>query len=615
MQANAGQLNPQQLPRETQGYLQKLGQMASNMIPSAQAGTLPPQAQARAPQPQPQLQLPRPSSTFQGQTNEFGGMEEQPQQRPRTFADYALGLGRSNQGIQMPGAQPTQAQPPQDQTAQLITRYQEIQDKPEELMKLGFSTDATVPAFLRDRAKNRTAELMTQEREMAVAREKIPNMSETEIAQALRKKTTDGSYLKAVLFGILGMENSAQAEAAKLGIGRETFVTVNGQPAMIKMAANGTPIEGYNATTGKRLSASELVAGAQSTTLMKGANVGGQTYRDPVTNETLTKVDTQQGPIYYNKSQQRVVPKGEPVPLTAGSDIATQLQLAQMKRQQAFVGQTAEARIRAFNETNNERALAGMSQLTPAQMGLNANGELIGQAQPTVPPLQQPPGMAGQTPQAQPQAQAPGTMPAPVAPAAPVPAPVAAAPVAPPAELTPAQIQAQRRAREEITKKAADVVADSGKIIGDITKANRAVDILDKQKTNFGAITSGILPGEQAIGKMLGTQDARNTQKVMEVIDKLNAAGAKTLGANPTDRDLAFLIGNTPNESWEPADVKEWINNTSIAIRRNIDIARQQVASGGTYVPPVPEVGAEAAPLTEAQKARAEQERRKKERR
>ena len=114
---------------------------------------------------------------------------------------------------------------------------------------------------------------------------------------------------------------------------------------------------------------------------------------------------------------------------------------------------------------------------------------------------------------------------------------------------------------------------------------------------------------------MLGTQDARNTQKVMEVIDKLNAAGAKTLGANPTDRDLAFLIGNTPNESWEPADVKEWINNTSIAIRRNIDIARQQVASGGTYVPPVPEVGAEAAPLTEAQKARAEQERRKKERR
>ena len=95
MQANSGQLNPQQLPRETQGYLQKLGQMASNMIPSAQAGTLPPQAQAQQPQ-QPQPQQPRPASTFQGQTNEFGGMEEQPQQRPRTFADYALEIGRAS---------------------------------------------------------------------------------------------------------------------------------------------------------------------------------------------------------------------------------------------------------------------------------------------------------------------------------------------------------------------------------------------------------------------------------------------------------------------------------------------------------------------------------------
>jgi soluble lytic murein transglycosylase len=600
MQANQGQMNVQRLPRETQGYLQKIGQAVSNIIPSAQAGTLPPNAPV-APTAMPPAAPP--PSTWQGQTDEFGGMES-----PRAPSSYVLGTQMGNQGIRIPGLTPVGQMPaPQDQTAQAITRYQSIQDNPEELMKLGYSQDPAVPEFLRNRARGRTAELITQQREMESARQQIPTMNESDIAQALRKKTTEGSYIKAALFSMLGMNVSAEAEAAKLGIGRETFVTVNGQPAMVKMSANGTPIEGYNATTGKRLSASELVAAAQGAVIQKGANIGGQVYRDPMTNETLTKVDTAQGPIYFNKAQQRVVPRGEPVPLTAGSDVATQLQLAQMKRQQAFVGQTAEARIRAFNETNNERALAGMTPLTPAQMGLNANGELIGQTQPTVPPLQQPPGMAGQP---QPQPTAPGA----VAPTA-LPVPTQAPAVVSQPGLTPAQIQAQRKAREEIVKKAADVVADSSKIIGDITKANRAVDILDNQKTNFGAITSGILPGEQAVGKMLGTTDARNTQKVMEVIDKLNAAGAKTLGANPTDRDLAFLIGNTPNESFEPADVKEWINNTSEAIRRNIEIARKQVESGGTYAPPVPEVGAGAPELTEAQKARAEIERRKKEKR
>jgi hypothetical protein len=329
------------------------------------------------------LAAPPATAPFQGQTDEFGGMES-----PRAPSSYVLGTQTGNQGIRIPGLTPVgQMPPPVDQTTQAITRYQSIQDNPEELMKLGYSQDPAVPEFLRNRARGRTAELITQQREMESARQQIPTMNESDIAQALRKKTTEGSYIKAALFSMLGMNVSAEAEAAKLGIGRETFVTVNGQPAMVKMSANGTPIEGYNATTGKRLSASELVAAAQGAVLQKGANIGGQVYRDPMTNETLTKVDTAQGPIYFNKAQQRVVPRGEPVPLTAGSDVATQLQLAQMKRQQAFVGQTAEARIRAFNETNNERALAGMTPLTPAQMGLNANGELIGQTQPTVPPL------------------------------------------------------------------------------------------------------------------------------------------------------------------------------------------------------------------------------------
>ena len=269
IRANQGQMNVAQLPRETQGYLQKVGNMVGNMIPSAQASTLPPQ-QAASPQPQVQQQ---PASTFQGQTNEFGGMEE-----PTARSQYSLGTGVSGQGLQAP--QP--AQPAVD--TKIFDFYQRNQDNPQALITMGFSDAPGIPDFLKDRMKNRAAEMIQQQREEAAAQKQIPNMTESEIARALRERTTGGSYVKAALFGLLGMEQSAQAEAAKLGVGKETLTSINGQPALIKMAANGTPIEGFNAATGKKLSAEELVIAAQGGgALGKGTSLSADVYVDPTT--------------------------------------------------------------------------------------------------------------------------------------------------------------------------------------------------------------------------------------------------------------------------------------------------------------------------------------------
>ena len=265
IRANQGQMNVAQLPRETQGYLQKVGNMVGNMIPSAQASTLPPQ-QAASPQPQP-------ASTFQGQTNEFGGMEE-----PTARSQYSLGTGVSGQGLQAP--QP--AQPVVD--TKIFDFYQRNQDNPQALITMGFSDAPGIPDFLKDRMKNRAAEMIQQQREEAAAQKQIPNMTESEIARALRERTTGGSYVKAALFGLLGMEQSAQAEAAKLGVGKETLTSINGQPALVKMAANGTPIEGFNAATGKKLSAEELVIAAQGGgALGKGTSLSADVYVDPTT--------------------------------------------------------------------------------------------------------------------------------------------------------------------------------------------------------------------------------------------------------------------------------------------------------------------------------------------
>jgi hypothetical protein len=564
---------------------QTMGNMASSLIPSAQAQQMPQQPRPVAP-----TQLPPPQPV------------QQP--APTSYVNPAAQPIQSNQGLRIPGLTPIQ-QMPQPATMG-IEQYQQAQDDPQQLIKLGYAD--TTPDWLKSRSKNRAAELITQQREVESAKQQIPTMTESEIAKVLREKTSGGSYLKAALFGILGMENSALAEAAKLGIGKETITTVNGQPAIVKMANNGTPIEGYNATTGKKLSAGELVAAAQSATLMKGANIGGQVYRDPVTNETLTKVDTNQGPIYYNKSQQRVVPKGEPIPLTAGSDIATQLQLAQMKRQQAFVGQTATARLGAYEETNKERAFAGFPPLTPEQMGINRNGELIGQPMPQTPQLQQPPGMAGQ---GQPQAQAQQS------PAQP---PMAQAPFSPAQVQQPsgqpgtgAQLKAQREAQQTVITEAAKQVAASADTQNTLNSINKITALLDSGEHNVGSALSGFAgrgPVAQAIGSQFETTDAKNTKTILDTVNKLAADGLKTLGSNPSTVDLEFWTKYKPDGSSDPQFVKEWIQSRSDDLKRRLGYAGSQMGAGGAAgtAPPTP------VELTAQQKARQELERRKKER-
>jgi len=486
---------------------QSMGKVVNNLIPSAQAGTVPPQPQQPKPvAPSPMMAQPQ--------------MAPQPQPQPQMApTNYSLSTGMGQQGLRAPGMQPTLA----PDSSFFIKQYVDMQDDPRKLIQYGFTE--TIPEPLRDRAKSRAAELIQQQQGQQEAQQRLATMNESELAKAMREKTTGGSYIKAIMFGLLGMENSALAESAKLGIGKETMTTVNGQPAIVKMAVNGTPISGYNAQTGKKLSAQELVTAAQSATLMKGANIGGQVYRDPVTNETLTKVDTQQGPIYFNKAQQRVVPKGEPVPLTAGSDISTQLQLSQMKRQQQFVSQTASARLKAFEDTNAERALAGYPLLSLQDMGLTATGELAGAAQPTA-----------QAAAAQPSAGAP----------------TAGAPAAQPAAQVPtgAALKSAREAQQTIVTDAAKQVAASADTQNMLGSIDKITNLLDSDKHNVGSVLSGFAgrgPVAQAIGGQFETEDAKNTKTILDTVNKLAADGLKALGTNPSTVDLEFWTKYKPD--------------------------------------------------------------------
>ena len=180
-----------------------------------------------------------------------GGEQPAPVAQPALVDPNAY----TGQGLRIPGMKPTGV----ESSAGAIDAYQASQNNPLELMKLGHSDDPAVPEWIKERSRNRAADLITETREMNKAKQIVGSSTETELAKYLRKKTEGGSYLKLFMYNMLGMDKSAAEESAKLGKGDEKLATTaDGKPALVKYGINGTPIEGYDATTGKKLTAEQL---------------------------------------------------------------------------------------------------------------------------------------------------------------------------------------------------------------------------------------------------------------------------------------------------------------------------------------------------------------------
>ena len=473
-------------------------------------------------------------------------------------------------------------------------------------------SDQSLTPEQRTLAGKQAQQLLNQQMGESKGKEELAGMSETQIARMLKSKSEEGSYAKLLLLGFIS-PSLALKEANKLGLNDQwtTSLDADGKPVLLK-TRDGVPIEGVSGDTGRALSAKELVAASAQAVSIKGANASSQIYRDPATGQTLTKVDTPQGPIYYDKARQRVVPKGEPIPLTAGSDITTQLQLSQMKRQQQFVNQTAAARIQSFKEVNNERALAGQTPLTPEQMGLNANGELIGQAQPTVPGLAAP-AAAGAAPAAAPGgAVAPAAAPAAAVPAVPGTAGTGQAPIpntavaAAGGAKTPAQMQAERQAaaaaaKTEATKTAENLVADREALPKIESSAQNTLTTLADVLSHPGFTdVIGVPNIITGIWSPPGT-DARNFkskyeqlkgQQFLEAFNSLRGGGSIT-EVEGAKAEQAIAALRDPGISEE-----EFKRNAKIledTIKRGVNKAREKVGQ-----PPKYDIGSQAAPENKA---------------
>jgi len=307
-----------------------------------------------------------------------GRVDQALRQAQQSGQDYKQFLPKETQQyVQKVGAPATQtmAQPQMQPVAQpspttnFINQYQSIQDDPRQLMNFGFNEQT--PEWLRNRAKSRAGEILRQQDEEAKAKAMIPTMSETDLAKALREKTTGGSYLKALLFGMLGMEQSAMAEAAKLGIGKEQSVMLpDGTPAIVKVSRNGTPIEGFNATTGAKLSANELVS-AQAGVGSK-LNIVGGTYINDTTGEVGRVVtDERTGNSYIQTDKGRKPMTGFRPQSSTGSlqDMrARTIQEINLK----LLGKTEEEKMTILRNYNQQLVASGYPAVSPQEVGITA---------------------------------------------------------------------------------------------------------------------------------------------------------------------------------------------------------------------------------------------------
>ena len=544
---------------------------------------------------------------------EQGGMPTQkPQLQPISPEQEQF----TGQGLKMPGQGPAPT-PGLESSQSHIERYQQDQNNPAALMKL--STDETTPDWMKDRARNRAADLITQQREMANAQEKVSTMNESELAKALRERTTGGSWVKAILYAAMGAKNLAQEEGAKLGLGSDKTVTgADGKAYMVKVAANGTPLEGFSAETGKKLTPEELISAV--------GGAGGAKWQT-----SAEQFQDKEGNIYRTQSNEKgqlvtknvvtgEVYKGDPTKLTRVRDVAATtaaekkqeyrreninsevMAAIQRKRGQDVMGALADYESQSSKPLTDEDRMAFMRQYGGlAVPGTTGQAVVPGKVTAPVAPMAQAP--AVQAPAAvAPQAVAPQAAPAEAQPVKPG-VDASGVPVRLPTEGAKAfekrykdyQEQqesirkTQEKAAAEIAKAAGEAVAASPQTITNLNKIDKAITHLDKGNTNFGAAGGGLRKGElsggvvQDIGRFLNTEDARNTQDVIEAVNGVVLERAN-LG-KMTDADLKFYTAGKPTIDDSPERVKEWLETARADIKNKLEFNKQQAAAGGRKGP------------------------------
>ena len=536
MARNQGQLNVAQLPQETQGYMQKVDM------------------------PTPAQRPPQPVSP------------EQLAQQPMP-ANQGINLPRP--GLNIPGLTPVaQMPPPVDTTAQAISRYQAIQDKPDELMKFAF--DANTPDYLKQRAKDQLVQSYDSQKKQSEATKVIPSMNQNEVARAMTKKSEGnsvGDWVQYLLFKHVGLTDLANQKGEQLGIGHKwaqsSITDADGTDIAVELQTTASgKVLGGNRLDGTPLTAKELNAA--------GGMLGNKDY-DIVGGTFVNDKTGEVGTVYRSKtnpSKQFVQTDNGRKPLTGF-------------RPQTGSGTAADQRNKLIQDMNIKLQGKTLEQQMTIQQDYNKLlvGQGLAPLQPNDTPLVAPQIAGGPT-----VAGAPAAMPAPGAPAAapqpgaPRPAPGAVAPTPMPAagpRPTASQIaataEAQKQEAQEVGTDLGKVRTGYGKSVDGATRLIRQAEELITDKGFEVSVGFSAQPFFQNIpGSDRATWKAKHNEVVGQTfslaIENLKGLGAMSDKEGDAATAAISRLKNTDqNEESFKAAVKELQSLIKRGVERNAE--------------------------------------------
>lgn len=552
MNANAGQMNPAQLPQETQGYLAKLGNAVSSVIPSAQAGTVPQQPANVG------------SSGFQAYDRNrpgnaaYMGNAPAPQAEPtQATSPYSLATGVPQQGLgtqqQRSQAQPQAGMGP-DTTTQAIGRFQLLQDNQDAMFKMAY--DETQPEYLRQRAKDRGIELYRQQRELDEAQKKLPTLNANQVADTLKGgRNSVGDWAQYLLFKHLGLNDLANEKGDQLGIGHAyenaTITDENGKERSVEIlrSASGKTLKGkFTGKDGAELTQDQLEQ-ASAGILGKGVHISKvEDVINPLNGERIQEQTMSNGKIRYRKGGQAYT--GD----TAGFQNANAWEKDQDQKSAAanrFITANYAAGATPQQQYTAYRQAGVHPRYIESMMGL-PEGTLTkqGGAQPS-------PAKAAEAEATVPTAQAKQQD--------------IFAPVVQGVGESKSTFEARKAATEGKVKPLVKQVAEpfinkSAGIQTVLANFRKAIDAIDSGDHNIGPMIAGseskVLPAVRDVaGGLVGTTASENTKLITSYMTEAGLAKIKdTMGPAISNFDVQTKIKNMPvGERSNPSAVREFL--------------------------------------------------------
>ena len=552
MNANTGQMNVAQLPRETQGYLGKLGNAVTNMFPSAQANTVP----------QPPANVG--SSGFQAYDRNrpgnatFQPPSAQPQPEPtQATSPYSLATGVPQQGLgtqqQRMMAQPAAGMGP-DTTTQAIGRFQLLQDNQDGMFKMAY--DETQPEYLRQRAKDRGIELYNQQRALAEAEKKLPTLTPTQVADTIKGgRGSVGDWAQYLLFKHLGLNDLANEKGDQLGIGHgyenATIVDENGKERSVEIlrSASGKTLKGkFTGKDGAELTQDQLEQ-ASGGILGKGVHI--------------SKVDNLIDPLTGDRIQQQTLSNGKNRFRKGG---------------QAYTGDTSQFQDANAWERDQDQKSAAANRFITANYaaGATPQQQYTAYKQAGVHPryiesmMGLPEGtltkQTGNQPTPAKAAEAEARVPTAQAKQEDIFAPVVQGVGESKTSFDARKASTEAKVKPLVKQVAEPFINKSAGIETTLANFRKAIEAIDSGDHNVGPMIAGkessVLPGVQnVVGGLVGTKASENTKLIESYMTEAGLAKIKdTMGPAISNFDVQTKIKNMPvGVRSNPAAVREYL--------------------------------------------------------